>query len=180
MAPAPQHANTRQHSRTTSASEIEEDSTHMAQGIPWQTVKGMKGKNTGLVNSTTPDIPQDNRFHALTVTRNDDANTGIAFQKAAKPPPIFVYGVTSLPEMQKKFNEFLDEEQYTTRSLANDTIKSACLASDTYRTLARYMRHNGIIHHSYQPKEERSYRVVIKYVHHSVDVQVLRDEISQH
>jgi hypothetical protein len=41
------------------------------------------------------------------------------------------------------------------------------------------MRDNNIIHHTYQPKEERSYRAVIKYLHHSVDVQDLRDEISQ-
>jgi hypothetical protein len=33
--------------------------------------------------------------------------------KAAKPPPVFVYGVTSLPEMRKRINEFLDEDQYT-------------------------------------------------------------------
>ena len=37
-APGPQHPNTQQRSRTTSASEDEEDSTHMAQDIPWQTL----------------------------------------------------------------------------------------------------------------------------------------------
>jgi len=51
--------------------------------------------------------------------------------------------------------------------LANDTLKLTCQTSDTYRTLVR----NVTIHHTYQPKEERSYRVVIKYLHHSVDVQ---------
>jgi len=83
------------------------------------------------------------------------------------------------PKMQKRFNEFHDEEQYTTKSLASDRIKLTCQTPDTYRTLARYMRDNNIIHHTYQPKEERSYRAVIKYLHHSVDVQDLRDEISQ-
>jgi len=72
--------------------------------------------------------------------------------------------------MRKRFNEFLDKEQYTTKSMANDTIKLTCQNSDTYRKLARYMRENNIIHHTYQPKEERSYQVVIKYLHHSVDI----------
>jgi len=80
--------------------------------------------------------------------------------------------------MQKRLNEFLDEEQYTTRSLANDTLKLTCQTPDTHRTLVRYMRDNNIIHHTSQLKEERSYRVVIKYLLHSVDVQDLRDEIS--
>ena len=42
------------------------------------------------------------------------------------------------------------------------------------------MRGNKLIHHSSQPEEERTYLVVIKYLHHSVDVQDLRDDISHH
>jgi arsenate reductase-like glutaredoxin family protein len=42
------------------------------------------------------------------------------------------------------------------------------------------MTDNNIIHHTYQPKEECSYQVVIKYLHHSVDIQELKEEISQH
>jgi len=37
----------------------------------------------------------------------------------------------------------------------------------------------NIIHHTYQPKEERSYRIVIRYLHHSVDIQELKEEISR-
>ena len=85
-----------------------------------------------------------------------------------------------LPEMQKRLNEFIDEEQYTTKGTVNDTIKLTCQTSNTYRKLARYMRDNNIIHHTYQPKEERSYRVVIKYLHHSVDIQDIEEERSQH
>jgi hypothetical protein len=88
----------------------------MVQDVPWQTVTGTKRKKHRTSNdSTTQDIPLDNRHHVLTDLRNDDANTGAADLKNAKPPPIFVHGVTSLPEMQKRINEFLDEEQYTTK-----------------------------------------------------------------
>ena len=81
----------------------------MAQDIPWQTVKSMKRKkHKTSKDSTTPDIPLDSRFHALTDTGNDDANRSIAVLKVAKPPPIFVYGVTSLPEIQQRLNKFLD------------------------------------------------------------------------
>jgi hypothetical protein len=64
--------------------------------------------------------------------------------------------------------------------MANDTIKLTCQSPDTYRKLARHMRDNNIIHHTYQPKEERSYRVVIKYLHHSVNIKELKEEIPQH
>jgi len=151
----------------TPASEDEEDGTHMAQDILWQTVRGMKwgeggGGSTGLVKN-----PRLQTYHYTMDTGNDDENTGNAVLKAVKPP-IFVYGVTSLSEMQKTLNEFLDEEQYTTKSMANDTIKLTCQTPDTYRTLAIYMRDNNIIHHTCQPKKECSNQVVIKHLHHSV------------
>jgi hypothetical protein len=120
----------------------------MDQEIPWQTVKGMKRKKHRLSkDSTSQDIPIDNRYHVLTDAQDDEANTGKADLKAAKPP-IFVYGITSLPEMQKRINEFLHEDQYTTESLANSTIELLCQNSETYRKLARYMRENNIIHHT--------------------------------
>jgi hypothetical protein len=74
-----------------------------------------KEKHRTSNDSTTHDIPLDNRYHLLTDLRNDDTNTGTADPNAAKPPPIFVYGFNSLPEMRKSFNEFLDEEHYTTK-----------------------------------------------------------------
>jgi len=42
---------------------------------------------------------------------------------------LLLYLYTELPvstEMQKRLNEFLDEEQYTTKSLASDRIKLIC------------------------------------------------------
>ena len=95
------------------------------------------------------------------------------------PPPIFIYGVTNLPEMRKTINELTNEDHYTIRSLANNTIKLLCQNPDTYRKLAKYMKEKNIIHHTYQPKEECSYRVVIRYLHHSVDIQELKEEISR-
>jgi hypothetical protein len=100
MAPVPQQTYNQQTSRTTSTSEDEEDSTQMAQEIPWQTVKGMKReKHRASQDSMKQNMPLDKRYHD---SRNDDANTSSADLKAAKPPPIFVYRVTSLPEMQKR------------------------------------------------------------------------------
>jgi hypothetical protein len=40
------------------------------------------------------------------------------------------------------------------------------------------MNENNTICHTYQPKEERAYRVVIKYLHHSVDTKEVVEELS--
>ena len=89
-----------------------------------------KEKNRRSKDYTTPDTLPDNRFDALTDSRNDDANTDTALQKAAKHP-VFVYVVTGFPEMQNMLNEFLDGEQYIIKSLANYTIILTCQTPDT-------------------------------------------------
>jgi hypothetical protein len=151
----------------------------MDQEIPWQTVKGIKRKKRSpIADPTSREIPLENRFQVQTDTRNEVTNTGTEDPKVAKPHPIFLYGVTNLPEM-RRINDLLDEGQYSIKSMANNNVKLFCQSPDTFRKLARYMRDKNIIHHTYQPKEERSYRVVIKYLHHSADVQELKTEISQ-
>jgi hypothetical protein len=152
----------------------------MEEDIPWQTIKGTKRKKPRLsVDSTYQTIPLVNRYHVLTDPRNTATNTGTAETTTVKPPPIFIYGVTNLPEMRKRIHKFINEEQYTIRSLANNTIKLLCQNQDTFRKLAKCTKKKNIIHHTYQPKEERSYRLVIRHLHHSVDIQELKKEISR-
>jgi hypothetical protein len=80
--------------------------------------------------------------------------------------------------MIKKPQVIVELEQYTTRSMVNNTVKINCNNLDTYRKLIRFMKENNIIHHTYQPKEERAYRVVIKYVHYSTDIKEIKEELS--
>jgi len=40
------------------------------------------------------------------------------------------------------------------------------------------MRDTNIIHHTCQPKDERAYRIVLKYVHHSVNINDIKKELE--
>jgi hypothetical protein len=52
--------------------------------------------------------------------------------------------------------EVAEEENYSTRSMANNTIKINCNSPGTYRKMIRLMQQNNIVYHSYLPKDERS------------------------
>jgi hypothetical protein len=71
-----------------------------------------------------------------------------------------------------------EEENYSTRSMANNIIKINCNSLETYRKMVEFMKENIIIYHSYQPKDERPYRVVIKHLRHTVDLKDIIDELS--
>jgi hypothetical protein len=76
-------------------------------------------------------------------------------------------------------SEVAADEQYSTRSMANNVIKLNCNTPDTYRNIVKHCKDKGIFFHTYQLKEERAYRVVIKYLHHSTDEQDIRQELLE-
>jgi len=79
--------------------------------------------------------------------------------------------------MIKRVSEVAEDKQYYTKSMANNVIKLTCTTPDTYRTLIRHFKENGIYYHTYQLKEERAYRVVLKYLHHNTEVEDIQQEL---
>jgi predicted RNA methylase len=72
-----------------------------------------------------------------------------------------------------------EDEQYFTKSMANNVIKLISSTPDTYRNIIKHFKENGIFSHIYQLKEETAYRVVLKYLHHSTDVKDIRQELLE-
>ena len=69
--------------------------------------------------------------------------------KIHKPYPVFVHGVINYGEMMKRIRDIAEDEQYSTKSLANNVIKINCLTPETYRKLVRYFKENNIFYHTY-------------------------------
>lgn len=46
--------------------------------------------------------------------------------KTHKPPPIFVYGVVNYQKMIQNLRDIVKDDQYWTKSFANNTIKINC------------------------------------------------------
>jgi len=97
--------------------------------------------------------------------------------KNHKPPSIFLHGVINYSEMIKSISEVAEDVQYFTKSMANNVIKLSCTTPDTYRNLIKHFKEKGIYYHTYQLKEERAYRVALKYLHHTTDVEDTRQEL---
>jgi hypothetical protein len=61
--------------------------------------------------------------------------------------------------------------------MANNVIKLNCTTPDTYRNLIKLFKENEIYYHTYQLKEERAYRIVLKYLHHSTELEDICQEL---
>ena len=97
------------------------------------------------------------------------ANSESATQpRSHKPSPIYVYDVTNYRAMTQYLSEVSEEEQYYCKALPNETVKINVTTSDSFRSLIKRLQDDKIVHHTYQIREERAYRVVIRHLHHSI------------
>lgn len=140
----------------------------------WQRVKKRKrsNKNTPDNESNQP-VQTGNKFEPLSNLNQNDQTT-----REPNPPPIFIYGVTDFNKMIDNLSQITEEETYQCKALQNDTIKINTKNPDIYRKLVRHLNSEKIVHHTYQMKQERAYRVVIRNLHYSIPVENIKKEIE--
>jgi hypothetical protein len=109
-------------------------------------------------------------------TSSPTANTS---RKEPKPPPIYIYGVNNLKAMLNNLATVTENETYTVKALPNNTMKVMPNTPATYRKLLHHVRDENIIHHTYQLKQDRAYRVVIRDLHHSIPLTDIIEELNK-
>jgi hypothetical protein len=86
---------------------------------------------TKQVKHQNIDITSNNRFKALPL--EESASPVAPENMISKPPPIFIDGVTNYNKMVNKLSEVVKQEQYSTKIMADNTIKINCILPETYR-----------------------------------------------
>jgi len=148
----------------------------------WQSV-GPAKKRKRTQKQQYPDQPNqahtntNNRFEALNQQQADDNNdqTQPHTQPIPKPPPIIIYGVLNYKKMIENLTTITEEETFQCKVLQNDSIKINTHTTDAYRKLVRHLNSETIVHHTYQMKQNRAYRVVIRNLHYSIPVEEIKE-----
>jgi len=115
---------------------------------------------------------QENEESPQTSTHGDTPNI-------PRPPPIFVYGVKNFKAVLDDLADVAEPDTSRTAALANDTVKISSNTIDTYGNLVKHKKEENIVHHNYQIKTERAYRIVIKHLHHSVPLDDIKEELQK-
>jgi hypothetical protein len=168
--------------------ELEESSDKKTQEPTheWQSVNKTKKRKREL-NLKNDDktkqtyIKTSNRFEALSQQNGNSSNeqTQSNTQLIPKPPPIFIYVVLNYKKMIDNLSNITDKETYQCKIRRNDTVKINTQNPDTYRKLIRHLNSEKIIHHTYQMKQDRGYRVVIRNLHYSMPTDEIKEELKR-
>lgn len=143
--------------------------------IPARTLKQTVLKDYWLNSPTT-----SNRFENLSENMNEETeevSNQAPLEKQKKPPPIFVSGVKYI----KPLNDLLQEiakNGYEIKVLGDEQVKIQSHIPETYNKIIKALDDKETQYHTYQPKNERSFRVVAHNIHYTTDTDELKKELE--
>jgi hypothetical protein len=112
--------------------------------------------------------PTSNLYNALQEEDNDQQQQKVDPANTAKPPLIYVSGVITISPLIQLLEQTV-EKQHELKALQNNQVKIQPRNSDSYRTIVKALTEKGTEFHTYKPTEERNYKVVLKYMHYSIN-----------
>ena len=99
-------------------------------------------------------------------------------QRSPSPPSIFVNDAIDIQTMIKSLERDISKEDYNLK-ITNNQVKILPTNPEAYRKLTKTLRALNANFHTYRLKEERPFRVVLRNIHHSADIDELKTELSK-
>lgn len=123
-----------------------------------------------LENSTST-----NKFSVL----DNEAETEVIIdnETTPKPPPIYIPNVLNITQMIKKLLTIVANSEFNYKSLREGQVRLMVKTVDSYRKVVNYLESEKINFHTYQLKQERSFRIVMKGLHHSTPTEDIKAEL---
>ena len=133
---------------------------------------------------TKPPVSQVTTFNRFSILESteDPMNTtekvnNLLTQRIPPPPPIFVDDVIDIRSMIRTIEKDISKEDYKLKININH-VKVLPTHTDAYRKLTKLLKTLNAKFHTYQLKQERPFRVVLRNIHHSIDLDELKYELQ--
>lgn len=133
-------------------------------------------RQKGEINST--DTATQNRFSPLLV---DNSNEQDLFEQPPTKPkvqPIFVTNVTNFNGFQNELNNMGFKDKYLVKVLSNQ-IKLIPDDIPTYKNMIACFKSKNVNYFTHRLKQERSFRVVLRNVHHSTPHEDIKQDLAE-
>jgi hypothetical protein len=124
--------------------------------------------NSNPSEKDSPDIDVDATSEA------EDVNNDIHIKP---PPPIFMKGVLDFPNFCAALIELIGVDHFFCKS-AGDRLKIQTSNPESYRVLVRYLKDGKAEYHTFQLREDKPLRVVIRHIHQSTPTDLIKSELE--
>jgi hypothetical protein len=119
-----------------------------------------------------------NRYAAQSDDENIDHLQKVATDSTRKPPPIFVSDVITTPLLLQLLDQIV-KQSYEIKALARNKVRIQSKTPDSYRAIIKALDEENTAFHTYKPKHERDYSVVLKNMHFSINPADIQSEVEK-
>jgi len=146
---------------------------------PYNTTSPRTKKTNEPSNFSSP-----NRYSLLNINEdNMDLETNTETNESPPPPlplpPIFLTFQIKFVTLCKYLEKITKTEDFLCKSNSK-SIKINLHSASSYRAVISLFNENKLEFHTYQTHEEKSYRVVIRNLHHTIPTDYIKEEIEKH
>lgn len=158
--------------RTKSDVEYCTDEDELAKETEWIRAKSRKKRklNTSLSPKQQPGISAQQEH------QKNAKETSV--KKVPPPPPIIIDRVKNYQTFYDSLTETIPAESFTAKMMNGDCVKVNAKTEDSYRIIARLLTEKDHHWHSYENKQVRPIRVVVKKLHSSCQPDRIKDDLT--
>lgn len=115
-------------------------------------------------------LSSSNRYAALGNNESEEIGEDIISTTVPKPPPIFIPHVADIAKMVSNINKVISNNDYNFKSLRDGQVRLMIKSVESFRKVIHHLDDVKINYHTFQLKQERAFRVVLKGVHHTTPI----------
>ena len=149
-----------------------QNETNLKKAKTKQNITGLHRLNSAPTNN----VNRSNRFSVL-ADEDECDNQSIDCPIKPKPPPIFVQKVDCIGNLTKLLSNVTDCK-YQLQILRNNQVKIVTDETLHFEKIINLLNGVKAEYFTYKPKELRGFRVVLRGIHHSTDVNDIKEELS--
>lgn len=139
------------------------DEDQLAEDTEWIRMKS-KRKRKRMEKSLTPSPNQEEKKKALPNEKKVDTST--REKSTPLPPPIIVDKMQNFNNLYQKLTD-ASHDEFNVKILKNNGVKINPTTPEAYRNIVSKLNEEKLSWYSYQNKQTRPFRVMIKGLHHS-------------
>lgn len=148
------------------------DEDDLAKETEWIRARSRKKRklNTSLSPKQQPGSAQQNNLQ-----KNEKVTS---VKKVPLPPPIIIDGIKNYQTFYDSLIESQPAESFTAKMMNGDCVKVNAKSEDSYRVIARFLSEKDYHWHSYENKQARPIRVVVKKLHSSCQPDRIKEDLT--
>lgn len=155
------------------------DEEELAKETDWIRVKHKKMNKKRKLNNTPSPISQKEKQQHQFGQKDKQEQISKKISVPPPPPPIIVDGIKDYNAFYDVIKQKIPDGSITTKLLHQNSIKINVKNDDAYRQVIKTLLEGHFSFHTYENKQQRPIRVIVRNLHHTCSTDRIIDDLAR-